>query len=125
MRVPDEVVVSALFATGNNKEAAELAGISQKTLYRRLAQPEFREKIRAARLETLENVTTEIQRHTTSAIRVIAGVMEDEKVNPAIRLQAADAILRHTVKLVDLVDLSARLEAMESQIRDMDKGGVL
>ena len=53
---------------------------------------------------------------------MIAEIMEDEMVNPAIRLQAADAILRHTVKLTDLVDLSARLEAMESKVNDMEKG---
>ena len=122
MRVSDEQIIAALFSTSSNKEAAALAGISTKTLYSRLAQPEFQEKVRAARRELLESVATEIQRCTTSAVRVIAEIREDEMVNPAIRLQAADAILRHTVKLTDLVDLSARLEAMESKVNDMEKG---
>jgi hypothetical protein len=48
--------------------------------------------------------------HTVRAIEVLAGIMNDEKIQPAARVRAAEILLKKTMPDLSSMDMTAELE---------------
>lgn len=99
--VSDEIVVSALMCTATMKEAAELAGLSTRALYDRMSDGEFKGLYAAAKADLLRQTSKSLNNRLEAAINTIAGIMDDESNNAAVRLQAAQTILNNAAKFAD------------------------
>lgn len=109
----DERVIAALLASPTVKAAAEACGVSERRIYARLQKPEFRERYDKARHDLLDHATARLQGRTGEAVETMADVMNDPKNPPQTRLNAAEAIVRNTLKLTEQGDILARLDALE------------
>lgn len=107
--VSDEIVVSALMCTATMKEAAELAGLSARALYDRMSDGEFKGLYAAAKADLLRQTSKSLNNRLEAAINTIAGIMDDESNNAAVRLQAAQTILNNAAKFAD------RLQTIETE----------
>ena len=107
--VSDEIVVSALMCTATMKEAAELAGLSTRALYDRMSDGEFKGLYAAAKADLLRQTSKSLNNRLEAAIITIAGIMDDESNNAAVRLQAAQTILNNAAKFAD------RLQTIETE----------
>ena len=107
--VSDEIVVSALMCTPTMKEAAELAGLSTRALYDRMSDGEFKGLYAAAKADLLRQTSKSLNDRLEAAITTIAGIMDDESNNAAVRLQAAQTILNNAAKFAD------RLQTIETE----------
>ena len=120
MRVSNEQIVSALFSTGTNKAAAAAVGLSERAFYERVRSPECQKLITETKAAILENATNRAESRLCAAFDVMDKIMNDEETAASVRLQAADALVRQTLKLIELSDVTKRLDEIEQAIREAE-----
>lgn len=96
--VSDEQIIAALLNSGTIKAAAAAAGVSERTLYDRMADGGFQALYKAAKADLIRAAVISLNSKVQAAIDTIAEVMQNEKNNPATRLQAAQTILNNAGK---------------------------
>lgn len=107
-------MLCALIAQRTVAEAAKAAGVSERTLYSRLADDAFRAEYEARQKTTLDAACKTLQRALTEAVEVLTSIMADANNAPQSRITAARSVLEYGVKLTELTDLSARVAALEA-----------
>ena len=113
MKVSDEKIIAALLSATTNVEAARAAGLSTTQLYNRMRHPAFKEKLSEARARLLDGATAALQARMGEAVDTMTAVMHDPDAPAQTRLNAAEAVLRNSLKLSERSDVMARLEALE------------
>ena len=111
----DEALVLALACGATVENAARTAGVSLRTVYRRLAEPAFRTRLQGARAEMVQRATAMLTAAALEAVKTLL-VLQQASVSAAVRLGAARAILELGAKLREVADLEARLAALEQQM---------
>lgn len=108
------MLVAALAAGATHKDAADQAGVSERTVRRRLDDPAFRRQVDDARAEMLTQAVAMLTHASVKAVRTL----EELLASPIdfARLAAARAILEIGTKLRDQLDLSERLTALEQKL---------
>lgn len=93
-------------------DVAAKCGIAERQLYRWMEKPDFQAELAAARKALLERTLDRLAGSTVHAVDALLSTLD--RTNPAgLRRLAANDILGHYGKLVDLVDLQQRISAME------------
>lgn len=105
--------VLVLAATGNTTRAAKEAGVTQQTVYRWLEDPTFRNELRAAELQVLENLSRRLMDLTSKAITTLDGLLSDK--NSTTRLRAAQTIIEGALKLREIMSIEERVAKLEAQ----------
>jgi hypothetical protein len=121
-----EGAIAALLTQRNLEEAARTAGISVKTLLRWLKVPEFAAAYRVARREAFAQSIARLQQAATAATTTLLKVMVDPAAPVASRVRAADTVLMHAMKAIEIEDVEARvaeLERIAAAARESDNGG--
>ena len=121
MKVSDEKIIAALMATATNAEAAQVAGLSQTQLYHRMRSDVFKRKLAEARGRLLDGATAALQARMGEAVDTMTKVMHDPETPAQTRLNAAEAILRNSLKLSERNDILSRLEVLERLMEDNDQ----
>lgn len=109
--ISDEEILAALLSSGTVREAASAAGLPIRTLYDRMNAPDFQILYREARADVLREATNNLNKRVQAAVDTIAEIMTDAENNPAIRLQAAQTILKNAITF------SARLQSEQAGIQ--------
>lgn len=99
--IPDEVIISALISHGTIKDAAAAVGITQRSLYDRMSNGNFKALYKSAKADIIRGAVFNINNQLGAAVDVVVGIMQNEDNNPAIRLQAAQTILNNANKFTE------------------------
>ena len=99
--VSDEEIIAALIQHETVKSAALSLGISPRTIYDREESREFRSAYYRARDEVLRAAVFNLNAKLAEAIDTVSLIMNDEGINAATRLQAAQIVINSAVKLAD------------------------
>ncbi len=111
----DEALLLALACGATVENAARQAGVSERTAYRRLADPAFARRLHARRSELVERSMAMLTAATLESVKTLVGLLGAS--NPAtVRLGAARSIIEFGLKLRDEHDLVGRLTVLESQL---------
>ena len=116
MKISDEQIVAAIISCSTNKQAAEACGLSEKQFYNRLSRPELKEKLAAARAKLLECATSSIAARVSEAVEVISNIMHSSETTAQTRLNAADAIIRNSLKMGERTDVLERIAELEKTL---------
>lgn len=116
-----EKAVVALLAAPTVQAAAEAAGVSERTLWRWLQQPEFKEAYRQARREAVSHAIGRLQQATTRAVETLEEVMGNPEAKESARVSAAKTVLDAALKALELEDLEARVEELERMMAEGDE----
>jgi transposase-like protein len=108
-----EAAILALLSARSVEDAAHAADIPPRTLYRWLKQPEFANAYRKARHETFAQSTARICQMASAAVTTLGKIMVDSALPAASRVRAADSILSHAVRAMEIEDIDARLAELE------------
>lgn len=112
-KVNDEKLIAALVKFGSHRKAAEELGISTVAITKRLKNESFRNKYEDAKSSVLTEAVNGMKKRIALALNTLTEVMQD-KENPAtVRVSAADAMLRHTVRYMEAVEMENRIRALE------------
>ena len=112
-RINDEEIILALLTSPTLEMAARQCRLSVRQLYERRQDPTFVDKLKQAQTEALENTTRFLQAATGTAARVLAEIAESPGRPAQVRISAARTILEQAAKFTEIVDVQARLEALE------------
>ena len=110
----DEALLNALAAGRSVKEAAEAAGLSERTVYRRIASPAFQGRLQALRDELITVALGELVGGASEAVATLKRLLQarDERV----QLGAARTLLEQVLRLREALSLEQRLAALERQV---------
>ena len=115
--IRQQKAIQALLETGTIKEASEVCGIPQPTLFRWFQEPDFRREYQKARGRLLELAISQIQKICGEAVKVLQTIMNDEKMAGAVRVSAVRAVLDLGIKGAEVEDLRMRIEAIEEKLK--------
>jgi len=93
--------------------AGRVAGIGARTLLRWLKLPEFQNSYRQARRDAFGQAIARRQQGTSAAATTLMKVMIDPSAPASVRVRAADSVLNHAAKAIELYDIEARLSELE------------
>jgi hypothetical protein len=108
-----EETIAALLTQRNVEEAAKSIGISTQTLVRWLKVPEFQVEYREARRAAFGQSIARLQQASSAAVSVLVKIMIDPNAPHSTRVRAADSVLDHAVKAIEIEDIDVRVSALE------------
>jgi hypothetical protein len=114
--IRDDVLILSLACGATPEVAAQKAGVCVTTVYRRLHNPEFVKKLREARSEMMQRATAMLTAAAMEAVKTLLD-LQAKNAPPATRLGAARSILELGNKLRHELELTARIEALEQQMK--------
>jgi len=108
-----EQAILALLTARNTDEAAKTVGVSPKTLLRWQAEPAFDKAFRKARRMAFGQGTARLQQASGAAVSSILKIMLDQHAPASTKLRAADLVLTHGAKAIEIEDIEARVSELE------------
>ncbi len=121
LTAPQERAIIALLNEQTVGRAAAAAEVGQRTLYRWLKDPTFSRAYREARRDAFGQAIALTQRYAPLAVNTLAQVMMDDNAPSSSKVAAATTILRFGREGIELDDLAARVEALESAAPQREK----
>jgi hypothetical protein len=117
-----EETIAALLSQRNIEEAARFVNIGTKTLLRWLQLPEFDRAYREARRTAFSQSIARLQQASSAAAATLLKIMVDPSAPPACRIRAADSVLGHAAKAIEIEDIEARVSELE-RVAESSKDG--
>ena len=108
-----EEAIAALLTQRNMEEAARAIGIGANTLLRWLQVPEFKDAYRKARRDAYSQAMARIQQACGAAVSTLLKTMVDANTPASSKVRAADSILDHSAKAIEIEDIEARVSELE------------
>jgi hypothetical protein len=108
-----EEAVAALLSQRSVEDTARVAGIGTRTLLRWMKLPEFQTAYREARRAAFGQSIARLQQATGMAVSVLLKVMVDSATPASVKVRAADSVLDHSAKAIEIEDIEARLSELE------------
>ena len=109
-----EAAVAALLSQRNIDEAAKSVGISPQTLLRWMKNPDFNAAYREARRAAFGQATARLQHASSAAVSALLKVIVDPASPASSRVRAADCILDHGKKAIELEDIEVLVAEFEA-----------
>jgi hypothetical protein len=112
-RDTDRALVAALAAGRSQADAAASAGVSERTVRRRLGEAGFRSELDRLRAETVRATADALKRAALQAVETLVE-LQGPSSPPAVRLGAARAVLDHLVRYQRTAEFDERLRQLET-----------
>lgn len=113
----DPILIAALAAGATNVDAADFAGVSERTVRRRLRDRDFRARLNAAGDETVAASARGITDASTEAVAALRDLVRHGP--PSVRLGAIRTILEVTPKWRAEQHLEERVGALERTLSEV------
>ena len=111
-----EAAIASLLATSKIYEAADRCGVSERTLKRWLAMPDFQAAFSEAKSELLKVATSKLRREAGAAVDVLSSVARDTEAPAASRVTAGRTLLELAFKSHETEVLEERIAALERSV---------
>ena len=118
-----EVAILALLTSRTVEEAARVARVGTRTLYSWKKEREFDAAYREAKRAAFSQSTARLCQMATAAVTTLGKVMIDPATPPATRVRAADSVLKHTAKAIEVEDVGARVSDVERALEAAKQQG--
>jgi hypothetical protein len=108
-----EEAIAALLSHRSIEDAAGAIKIAPNTLLRWMKEPEFNAAYREARPAAFSQSIARLQQASGAAVSTLLKVTVDSSTPPSTKVRAADSVLEHSAKAIELEDIEARLSELE------------
>ena len=108
-----EAAIAVLLTHRNTEEAARAISVVQATLLRWMKDSEFDAAYREARRLAFRQSVARLQQASSAAVTTLLKVMVEPGTPPSTKVRAADSILDHSAKAIELEDIEARVAELE------------
>ena len=112
----DQALVAALAAGTTKQGVARLIGVGERTIYRRLEDPEFRRRVDQARGELVSRTVGRLADAGSAAVTTLLALLKADSEN--VRLGACRAILELGLRLRESEEFERRLSVLEDRAGD-------
>jgi hypothetical protein len=121
-RKGDAELLLALACGASVENAAQRAGLSRRTVFRRLAAPAFRAQVAEARAEMVRRAAGMFTAAGLPAIKTLT-TLQESATSEAVRLGAARATIELGCRLRETVEWAERLASLEGRLEALLGGG--
>ncbi|HMV46680.1 MAG TPA: hypothetical protein PLD20_13930 [Blastocatellia bacterium] len=108
--------IEALLTEPTTRAAAAAAEVSEATIWRWLAEPEFSIAYRAARGRLLESTLTALQSASVDAVVCLREILNDKTAQVSARVSAAKSVLELGLKAREVLEVEERLAYLEKAL---------
>ena len=119
-KITNEALVEMLLTHGTIKKAAAALGISARTIYNRLRDPDTRELYAQARGQLLESATASLCDALGDAVDFLHHTVCDPDAPLGLRVQSADSLLRNAIKYSETCDVLRRVAEIERRLDEAE-----
>ena len=112
----NEQLIIALVTTSTIKEAALKAGVSEATVYKRLKEEDFKKAYNEYRQKLIEDSATALSLQLGDAVTALGDIVRDKETPAAIRLQAADTIIKDSLRIREHIQLTSDVELLKAAV---------
>lgn len=106
--------VPVIVASPTIKAAAATMGVAEKTVYRWLQDPDFKDELQRAQDSMAREAARAVTRAAVGALSVLEGIMSDTDKTPGVRIAAARTILEQAIRVYGQEGDQRRQDAMRS-----------
>lgn len=107
-------LIVALASGESVREAARLSGISERTIYRRLKEDAFIQRVNQARTAMIQQAVGRLAQSSAKASQVLEKLLDSS--SERIQLQTAKAIFDSSIKLGEALMYEQRLASLETKL---------
>lgn len=111
----DEALLLTLACGATVESAARQCRLCERTVYRRLADPDFQCRLQQVRADMVQRTAGMLTAAAGEAVKTLLA-LQKESEPAAVRLGAARAVLEIGLKLREAATLEGRLAALEQQL---------
>lgn len=119
-RKKEEAIV-ALLSQRSIEDAARACNTPVRTLFRWLKEPVFDAGYREARRTAYGQSIARLQQASTAAATTLLKIMDDPTTPASTRVRAAESVLTHAARAIELEDLQARIGDLEQTAMKIDR----
>lgn len=95
-------------------QVAVAAGVSRETIYKWLQRPDFTKALTGSTDAAVELLSRRLVGISTQALDALEDVLTDTAAPHSAKIRAAEIVLARLLNLRELVDIDARLTALEA-----------
>lgn len=110
------VLILALASGAAVRDAARQSGFSERTIYRRLKDAKFRQRVKSAQANMLERGVAMLADSCCDSVQTLRKALQSP--DDRVKISAARSILMLAGRLHQSVELEERLAALESRLVD-------
>lgn len=114
LRPRQTAAIAALLASGKVTDAATAGGVTTKTVYAWLRQPDFSAALRAAESDALRSLSRRLAGLGGAAADALSDALDDRQPI-GVRLRAADLVTQRGPALLELTGLLERVAQLEAR----------
>jgi hypothetical protein len=114
-----EQAALALLTRATVREAAEAAGVGERTLRGWLRQPKFLRLYRRLRRQATEVALGRLQDMTADAVKTLKDLLDCE--HAPSRARAADLVLGYSLKGLEMADLAEEVEQLRRELEGLGR----
>jgi len=105
--------LESLLASGDVTQAAQSANVARQTVHKWLQQPAFKTALDLAEADKLHSLQSALVRLGDKATATLGAVLDSAAASDGAKVRAADIVLGRLLQLRELVELEARIAALE------------
>jgi hypothetical protein len=114
-KTSDERLLLALACGATQAKAAQEAGVTERTVRRRLAEPAFRKRLFQVRGEILERASGALTAAALKAVQTLLALQETNQPG-TVRLGAARAILEMCLRVREVAEIEVQIAELQAQV---------
>ena len=111
-KITDDELLIALLAGGSVRKAAKVLCISPQAIQKRLTG-DLKKSYEEERLRLFGNISDELNAASMLAVSTLSETISNTELPATVRVQAADSVLRHTLRYYEAANFEKRLRALE------------
>jgi hypothetical protein len=108
-----EEAIIALLSHRSIEDAAQAIHVAPRTLLRWMGEQEFDAAYRKAKRASFRQSVARLQQASTAAVSTLLKVMVDPSTPASTKVRAADSVLSHSAKAIEIEDIEARVAELE------------
>ena len=112
----DRALPQALACGATVENAARKAGVGERTVYRRLADPTFRQQLQEPRTEMVQRTAGMLTGAGLGSVKVLVDLQNDVAVPAGVRRRSARVVLELGLKFRETAEREQRLAAVEARL---------
>ena len=121
-KATEETLLMSLACGATVVQTAQQAKVSERTVYRRLAEPEFRQRLSSLKDEMVQRTASMLRAASLEAVKTLVSLL-NPSTPASVRFSAGRSIVELNLKLREAVELDDRLKALEGKVESQPHVG--
>ena len=113
--------IDEYLSSKNMTECCNKMGISRNTGYNYLKDESVKQSIEDRRNIILKETSISMQKALQKATEILVEIIEDDSIQPNIRINAINSLFNNSIKITDQMDILEKISFIEQNIKNQQE----